>query len=128
MASTGTTQTISTAELAARIARNDNLHLVNVLTEEWVARTRGARIPGSHWIPVDEAEKRFPLLFGKDEAIVVYCGGPQCPSSGQAFEKLQAIGFRNVLAYEGGLKEWQEAGHTLISADAAPESGACSCA
>jgi rhodanese-related sulfurtransferase len=42
--------------------------------------------------------------------IVVYCGGPKCPLSHMAVEKLVKFGYENVRAYEGGLEEWKAAG------------------
>ncbi len=50
----------------------------------------------------------------KDEPIVTYCGGVNCPSSKQAAEKLASLGYTNVLAFEGGLQEWTEAGYPLV--------------
>lgn len=55
---------------------------------------------------VAQAAKGLP----KDAEIVTYCGGVNCPSSKQAAEKLAALGFTNVRAYEGGLEDWTGAG------------------
>ncbi len=46
----------------------------------------------------------------KSAEIVVYCGGPKCPRSRMAADKLVKLGFENVRAYEGGLEEWRGAG------------------
>lgn len=43
----------------------------------------------------------------KNGEIVVYCGGPKCPQSRMAAEKLVKFGYINVHAYEGGLEEWR---------------------
>ncbi|MBM3461450.1 MAG: rhodanese-like domain-containing protein [Armatimonadetes bacterium] len=131
MATTTHVPHISLEDLKTRLERKERLTLVNTLSEEWVKKTAGARIPGSHWISVDEVEARFPLLFAKNEPIVTYCGGPQCPSSVQAAEKLIALGYTNVFAFEGGLKEWKEAGlalHTnedLKASEIAKDASAC---
>ncbi len=52
----------------------------------------------------------------KDAEIVVYCGGPKCPQSRMAAEKLAKLGFENVRAYEGGLEEWKAAGFAVEKA------------
>ena len=49
----------------------------------------------------------------KDAEIVVYCGGPKCPQSRMAAEKLVKLGYENVRAYEGGLEEWKAAGFAV---------------
>jgi rhodanese-related sulfurtransferase len=49
----------------------------------------------------------------KNQEIVVYCGGPKCPQSRMAAEKLGKLGYGNVRAYEGGLEEWKGAGYAV---------------
>jgi rhodanese-related sulfurtransferase len=49
----------------------------------------------------------------KDAEIVVYCGGPKCPMSRMAAEKLIKLGYDNARAYEGGLEEWKDAGFAI---------------
>jgi rhodanese-related sulfurtransferase len=46
----------------------------------------------------------------KNAEIIVYCGGPKCPQSRMAAEKLAKLGYDNVRAYEGGLEAWKAAG------------------
>ena len=50
----------------------------------------------------------------KTDAIITYCGGPQCTASKQAAEKLASFGYTNVSAYEGGLQDWSEAKLPLV--------------
>ena len=52
----------------------------------------------------------------KNTEIVVYCGGPKCPQSRMAAEKLIKLGYENVRAYEGGLEEWKGAGFAVEKA------------
>jgi len=49
----------------------------------------------------------------KNAEIVVYCGGPKCPQSRMAADKLVKLGYANVRAYDGGLEEWKAAGLTV---------------
>jgi rhodanese-related sulfurtransferase len=110
--STATIATISTAELAERFRADVGLHVWNVLTDEYF---KGELIPGSRRAPVDhlgEALRRSSLA--KDAAVVVYCAGPACPSSRHAAEKLAALGYTNVRAYEGGLDEWKASGRGVV--------------
>lgn len=107
-------QTISRADLKARVDKKEKFHLWNVLTKEFYKPE--SNIAGSQWIPVDTLTEKLAgeKVAVKAETIVVYCGGPECPSSKQAAEKLSGFGYLNVLAYEGGLKDWAEGGLPLV--------------
>lgn len=70
-------------------------------------------IPGSISLPLEEIEKRALTLFQKEDLIVVYCASFECQASTKAAEKLMAMGFKNVLDYKGGLKEYKEGGFPL---------------
>ena len=107
-------QPIDRAGLKAKIDKKDSFQLWNVLTKEFYKPE--ANIAGSQWIPVDSITEKLAgeKAAAKSETIVVYCGGPQCASSKQAAEKLASFGYANVLAYEGGLKDWSEAGLPLV--------------
>jgi rhodanese-related sulfurtransferase len=104
-------KTISTEELQQRLGNGKSLHLWNVLTDGYFT---DEMIPGSNRVPLDTighegSEGKAP----KKEEIVVYCGGPQCPQSLQAAQKLMDLGYTNVKAYEGGLEEWKNAGNKI---------------
>ena len=103
-----TVNTISTAELDARLRENGKLHFWNVLTDEYF---NGELIPGSRRVPLERVGREaHETNIAKDAEIVVYCAGPQCPQSGYAAEKLRTLGYTNVRAYEGGLEEWKGLG------------------
>lgn len=75
---------------------------------------KGEMIPGSRRMPLDTVGRELSdAKSPKGEEIVVYCGGPTCPQSLQAAQKLTDLGFTNVRAYEGGLEEWKNAGNTI---------------
>ena len=104
-------KTISSAELEERLKAGGAIEFWNVLTDEYF---HGELIPGSRRVPLDTVgrevrEKRLPT----DAEVVVYCAGPKCPQSRMAAEKLEALGYRNVRAYEGGIEEWKELGHEV---------------
>jgi len=49
-------------------------------------------------------------VLRKSTPIVTYCAGPTCPNSRIAAERLAALGYVDVRAYEGGKEEWIGAG------------------
>lgn len=54
-------------------------------------------------------------LDKRDRKIVVYCAGYTCRASAMAADILEKAGFTNVMRYEGGIKEWDEAGYPIYS-------------
>lgn len=117
MTTATTYRAIDRNTLKSKLDRKEKFHLWNVLTKEYYKPDKN--IPGSKWVPVNELEKRLPSLnAGKSDAIVVYCGSFQCPSSKQAAEKLVQLGFENVSAYEGGVADWAEGNLPFISVQA----------
>ena len=101
-------RTISTQEVRQLLDSQRPIQFWNVLTDEWF---KGGNIASSRHVPVDKVgnEVRSTNL-PKNTEIVVYCGGPKCPLSRMAAEKLAKLGYENVRAYEGGLAQWKGAG------------------
>lgn len=104
--------TITRDELKAKLERDDDFTLVNVLSRE---QFEEAHIPGSINIPLDQLEDEAPERFDETDEIVVYCASPSCQASPKAAKKLTEMGFSNVQDYEGGLSDWQEAFDTESS-------------
>jgi rhodanese-related sulfurtransferase len=73
-----------------------------------------SHLPGAVNLPavwIDErAGRRIP---GLDAQLVVYCESALCESSVRVAERLVELGYRNVLHYAGGMREWTEAGLPL---------------
>jgi len=107
-------QLIDRETLKAKLDKKEKFQLWNVLSKEY--HKADANIAGSRWIPHDEINERLAAQFvpSKDETIVTYCGGGECKASKMAAEKLAQLGYTNVFAYEGGLKDWSEAGLPLV--------------
>ena len=104
-------KTISTEQLQQRLKQGNNLHFWNVLTDGYF---KGEMIPGSRRVPLDTIGREVSQTRSpKGEEIIVYCGGPTCPQSLQAAQKLMDLGYTNVRAYEGGLEEWKNAGNNI---------------
>lgn len=107
-------KTLTVDQLKSMLDRNEDLTLINVLSEEDFER---AHIPGSQNIPVgrESFEREVERLAGGVEAkVVVYCADFDCQASPKAAKKLDEAGFKNVFDFEGGVKEWRKAGHELV--------------
>ncbi len=73
-------------------------------------------LPEAVQMNYDEVDvKALELLPDRDAFIVAYCAGETCPNSGYAANKLTALGYTNVMKYEGGKEDWIEAGETLVT-------------
>ena len=98
-------------ELRARMERGDELVLVDALGP---ISYGAAHLPGAINIPPDRvdavAARRIP---NPDSLVVVYCAGPDCVSSVEVAERLLELGYRNVLHYAGGKRDWTDAGLPL---------------
>ncbi len=97
--------TISTQELSTKLG-SPWLVVVNVLALEAYDKMH---IKGSISIPRKDLEggRWKELDFTKE--VVVHCSSYQCEASREAAKFLESEGFQ-VSAYEGGIKEWAEAG------------------
>ena len=87
-----------------------NVTLIEVLDEE---KYKKEHIKGAINIPLKKIGTEAKQRFDKDEEIVVYCSDYECTSSPTAAKKLDDLGFENVYDYEGGKKEWKEAGYPM---------------
>lgn len=80
--------------------------ILNVLDAHYA---RDCLIKGSHSAPLDSLEE-FVKEMPRNTEIIVYCARYGCPLSSQAWKLLASLGFTNVRAYEGGMKEWVQHG------------------
>src|SRR5689334_15056109 len=103
-------KTISTQEVRQRLDSKRAFQLWNVLTDEWF---KGENISGSRRVLDKVGNEVRSTNLPKNAEIVVYCGGPKCPQSRMAAEKLAKLGYEDVRAYEGGLEEWKSAGFAV---------------
>lgn len=117
---------ISKEELKSKLDKHEDFQLINVLGPDY---DHLGSIPGSIRIPVDSLEKRLGEL-DKAKDAVVYCAGYECSASRKAAELLTSHGFC-AIAYEGGLKEWKEAGFPIEAnkkeKGKGKNKGGCSC-
>jgi len=102
-------QPITCDELKERMDRGDGFTLIEALPpSSW----KEAHLPGAINIAVDEQfeEKAQKAVPDKGRTVITYCASAECPASRKAAERLEALGYQNVLEYEGGKADWQEAG------------------
>ncbi|MGB8468040.1 MAG: rhodanese-like domain-containing protein [Candidatus Babeliales bacterium] len=92
---------------AAAQPTNERLLLVNVLDK---AAYDDAHIKGSIQVPFEELEHWATTIENKTVPVVVYCANYMCSASSDAVKTLQAAGFKNVSAFEGGIAEWKHLG------------------
>lgn len=80
--------------------------ILDARTKEW---DDGRRIPGAKSLPVNSDVTLYEKAISDKNALVaVYCGGLQCPAGKNLAEKLVQAGYKNVLEYAGGIKEWSD--------------------
>ena len=98
-------KTITKEELSEKLKSGAPVQVVNVLNPDYY---KLGIIKDSKKIPLEELDKRLGEL-DKSQEVVTYCASYKCGASKEAAHKLAGLGF-NVRAYEGGIKEWKEAG------------------
>ncbi len=99
---------ISRDELKRKMDSGDDYVLIEVLGPgEYEER----HIKGAINIPLEHIGHTVKERFDQDQEIVVYCASYSCQASPIAAQKLDKLEFQNVYDYEGGKKEWMEAGY-----------------
>jgi rhodanese-related sulfurtransferase len=106
-------RTITAEELKGKMGKNNGLTVINALDKETYD---DCRITGSINIPLNVLKDRVKD-WDRNKEIVTYCAQETCPVSREAFEILASMGFTNIYAYEGGMREWKQKGF--------PSQGAC---
>jgi len=98
--------TISTEALRKKIEHGDDFALVEVLPPE---QYEEYHLPGAINIPLgdDFENKAERALSDKNQEIVVYCSDQNCSASPAAADKLRRLGYRRVLAYQLGKRDWR---------------------
>jgi rhodanese-related sulfurtransferase len=109
-------QRIDRETLKSWLEENMNFLFINVLPEKYYLKEH---IPGSDNIPVSDSNLEVKALEkagdDKNKAIVVYCADRECQASPKAARRLDKSGFTNIYDYEGGIKDWKEAGYSTRS-------------
>jgi len=100
-------QIVSKSQLKQWMDEKENMTLIDVLPKE---NFQKQHIPGAINIPfkdnADFLKEVAQHVALKDQRIVVYCAGTQCPLSKEAAQKLESAGYTNVQAFEEGVEGW----------------------
>lgn len=85
-------------------SRSQGYALVNTLPAD---SFKEEHIAESINVPEDSLEE-LRNHFDPDKRIIVYCASRDCDSSSKAAQRLQQMGFTDVVDFEGGLKQWKQ--------------------
>lgn len=103
--------TIDKSQLKQLMDNGNPLTIIEALPFSYY---KDEHIPGAINLPHDEvASKASSLIPDQSQAIVVYCANAECKNSAIAGETLRKLGYRNVLEYNAGKKDWKAAGMPL---------------
>ncbi|MCG2586953.1 rhodanese-like domain-containing protein [Rhodohalobacter sulfatireducens] len=106
-----TLQRIDAETLNQRLKGTQPPILINALAKDaYIAK----HIPGSINIPTENAEMAENIIPYKDAEIVVYCANADCTASPELAEKLEDMGYTNVIDFQEGLAGWRSAGYKLV--------------
>ncbi len=98
-------KTITRDELKKKLAAGEGI-VLDVLSAQHFSEEH---VPGAINIPLKELEaKAAEALPDKNAEIIVYCASFECTASSTAAQKLEELGYTNVVEYEGGIKDWKE--------------------
>ena len=83
---------------------------------------RAKHIPGSiclatyqeRALDLPNFRKEIQQLLDIDDEIVVYCSDVACGGSIAVYQQLEQMHYKNITRFSGGLREWEEAGYTLV--------------
>jgi rhodanese-related sulfurtransferase len=105
------TTTINRVELQDRLASANPPALLEALPSKYFLE---GHLPGARHMPHDEVKALAPTLVpDRTSDIVVYCASQSCRNSHTAAQALRIMGYEHVQVYEGGKKDWVEAGLKL---------------
>lgn len=104
--------TISRSELQTNLASGNPPVLLEALPAKYFLE---GHLPGARHMPHDEVKALAPTLVpNKASEVVVYCASQTCRNSHIAAQSLRIMGYEHVRVYEGGKKDWVEAGLRLV--------------
>lgn len=99
---------INKEKLKEKIEKGENLRILDVRdTPEYEKE----HIIGAEHLLISEMDEKAELFFNKNETIITYSEDIDCPAKKIAADKLEKMGFKNVLYYPGSWKDWKEAGY-----------------
>lgn len=104
--------TTVTTEEAKALFDNEALFVDVRKDSDWDA----GRIPGAVHLDNKKGvftEASLSAEIGKDEKVVIYCNGEQCPRSAKGSKQAVDWGFTKVYYYRDGMPAWKSAGYPV---------------
>ncbi|MEC9441696.1 MAG: rhodanese-like domain-containing protein [Myxococcota bacterium] len=99
---------MSSTELYQRMETTDDFVLVDILPNNQFNKEH---IPGAINIPLEVLSEIAPTKLNKNQRIIVYGQSHDNESSSRAAEILEALGYRKVSDFDGGIYAWKRAGY-----------------
>ncbi len=97
--------TIDMLGLEALMNAKTPMVLIDARTDKYFD---GTMIPGAKRLSIESPEADIEkLLPEKNMLIVVYCAGVGCPASKMLASRLMKEGYKNVIDYHHGIREWK---------------------
>jgi rhodanese-related sulfurtransferase len=93
-------QSISTADLKARLSLGEALTIIDVREAEEIAE---GMIPEATHIPLGDIPARYSEIQQNNDIILVCRSGKR---SQKAYEFLEAQGYKNLFNMDGGMLQW----------------------
>ena len=104
-------KTIKRDELKEILDSNDECTLVDVRSSENYHDE--GYIPTAINVQLERIENWAKQSILRDERVVVYCASLECTLSSEATGKMTKLGFRNIIDFEGGIKDWKDGGYHI---------------
>jgi len=101
------------ADLVRQMVGDPGVLLVDARLPELFSR---GYIPGAVNLPVARFAAALPPLSPRLRSarlVIVYCGGPKCPDAADLAGKLYEKGFKDLLIYRGGMRDWARRGNAF---------------
>lgn len=104
---------ITRTELTTMLDDNEDFTLVETLPRDMF---NDYHLPGAVNIPLDDSfqqnvRQHFP---DTSKTIVVYCKDKTCNASEKAAQKLEELGYTDVLDYAAGKEDWKQANLQVV--------------
>lgn len=88
-------------------SRDKSVKIIDVLGEDHFRREH---IPGAVSLPMGKIWKYAGERLDKNGHNVVYCADFECHAGEKAAHLLEAMGFKHIYDYKGGIEDYKKAG------------------
>lgn len=102
---------MSSTELYQKIKQDQTNNFVLIDLRDEV-ECKKEHIPGAINIPLEQLGTQAKEKLNKNQRVIVYGQTHQDEFSTQAAQLLEALGFRKVSDFDGGIQAWKSAGYS----------------